>query len=146
MVVTYQLCKYSEELRELPTSDQDPLGASPTMEAQVAGRVMADVFDDEGSIFLASFVLLNMVQHAGISKHELRLPGVQSCGCCQMTATEKTLDLEGKEYLEWHGCDLPVLQAFRRTSELAAHKRSRPMRGKSDHGGTSCRTSDGRHV
>ena len=83
MVVTYQLCKCSEELRELsamnllPTNEQDPSGASPTMEAQVAGRVMADMFDD-GSIFLASFVLLNMVQHSGLSKHELRLPGVQS--------------------------------------------------------------------
>ncbi len=156
MVVTYQLCKYSEELRELsalnllPTNDQDPLGASPTMEAQVAGRVMADLFDD-GSIFLTSFVLLNTVQHSGISKHELRLPGVQSCGCCQMTATDKTLDLGGKEHLEWHGCDLPVVQVLRRTSralstELAACKRSRPIRGKSDHGGTSCRTSDGRPV
>ena len=66
-------------LNLLPTNDQDPLGASPTMEVQVAGRVMADMFDD-GSIFLASLVLLNMVmvQHSGISKHELRLPGVQS--------------------------------------------------------------------
>ena len=103
--MTYELCKYSEELRELsalsllPTDEQDPLGASPTMEAQVAGRVMADVFHD-GSIFLASFVLLNTVQHSRISKHELRLPGVQSCGCCQMTATDKTLDLEGKPHLE----------------------------------------------
>ena len=61
MVVTYQLCQ--EELRE--------------MEVQVAERVMADMFDD-GSLFLASFVLLDMVQHSGISKHELRLPGVQS--------------------------------------------------------------------
>ena len=52
---------------ELP----DPLAASPTMEVQVAGRVMADMFDD-GSMFLA------LVQHSGISKHELRLPGVQS--------------------------------------------------------------------
>ena len=83
IVVTFQLCKSSEELRELsalnllPTNEQDPLGASPTMEPQVAGRVMADMFDD-GSIFLASFVLLNMVQHSGISKHELRLPGAQS--------------------------------------------------------------------
>ena len=83
MVVTYQLCKYSEELRELfalnllPTNDQVPLGASPTMEIQVAGRVMEDMFDD-GSIFLASFVLLSMVQHSGISKYELRLHGVQS--------------------------------------------------------------------
>ena len=83
MVVTYQLCKYSEELRELsaldvvPTNDPDPLGASPTMEAQVAGRVMADMFDD-GIIFLASLVLLNMVQLSGVSKPELRLPGVQS--------------------------------------------------------------------
>ena len=71
IVVTFQLCKSSEELRELsalnllPTKDQDPLGASPTMEVQVAGRVMADMFDD-GSMFLASFVLLNMVQHSGI--------------------------------------------------------------------------------
>ena len=79
IVVTYKLCKYSEELRDLSalnflrTNDQDPLGPSPTMEAQVAGRVMADMFD-----FLASFVLLHMVQHSGISKHELRLPGVQS--------------------------------------------------------------------
>ena len=76
MVVTHKLCKHSEELRELsaqnllPTNKQD-------MEVQVAGRVMADVFDD-GSMFLASFVLLNMVQHSGISKHESRLPGVQS--------------------------------------------------------------------
>ena len=51
--------------------------ASPTMEVQVAGRVMADMFDD-GSVFLASSVLLDMVQDSGISKHELRLPGVQS--------------------------------------------------------------------
>ena len=83
MVVTYQLCKCSDELRDLSvlnllaTNYQDPLGASPTMEVQVAGRVMADMFDD-GSIFLASFVLLDMFQHSGISKHELRLPGVQS--------------------------------------------------------------------
>ena len=54
MVVTYQLCKYSEELRDLsalnllPTNEQDPLGASPTMEVPVAGRVMADMFDDGG--------------------------------------------------------------------------------------------------
>ena len=46
------------------------------MEAQVAGRVMADMFVD-GSISLAPFVLLNMFQHSGISKHELRLPGVE---------------------------------------------------------------------
>ena len=44
---------------------------------KVAGRVMADMFDD-GSMFLASFVLLNMVKHSGISKHELILHGVQS--------------------------------------------------------------------
>ena len=64
-------------LNLLPTNDQDPIEASPNMEAQVAGRVMADMFDDE-SIFLASFVLLSMVQHSGVSKHELRLHGVQS--------------------------------------------------------------------
>ena len=56
-----------------------------------------------------------------------------------MTATDETLDLEGKEHLEWHGCDLPVVQVLRRTSravstELAAYKRSRPIRGRSDHG------------
>ena len=56
-----------------------------------------------------------------------------------MTATDETLDLAGKEHLEWHGCDLPVVQALRRTSravctELAAYKRSRPIRGRSDHG------------
>ena len=43
------------------------------MEVQVAGRVI-----DDGSIFLASFVLLNMVQHSGISKHESRLPRMLS--------------------------------------------------------------------
>ena len=48
-----------------------------------------------------------------------------------MTATDQTLDLEGKEHLEWNGCDLPVVQAFRRTSravctEFAAYKRYRP--------------------
>jgi hypothetical protein len=68
-----------------------------------------------------------------------------------MTTPDKTLDLEGKEQIQWHGCDLPLLKVFRRTlravcTELAAYKRSRPIRGKSDHGGTSCRTSDGRHV
>ena len=68
-----------------------------------------------------------------------------------MTATDETLDLAGQEHLELHGCDLPVVQAFRRTSrsvctELAAYELSGPVRGKSDHGGTSCRTSDGRHV
>ena len=49
MVVTFQLCKHSEELRDLsalnllPTNEQDPRGASPTMEVQVAARVMADM-------------------------------------------------------------------------------------------------------
>ena len=38
-----------------------------------------------------------------------------------MTATDKTLDLEGREHLEWHGCDLPVVQVLRGTSrELSA--------------------------
>ena len=71
-----------------------------------------------------------------------------------MTATDKTLDLEGKEHLEWHGCDLPVVQVFIELRDLSAlnllptneQDPSRPIRGKSDHGGTSCRTSDGRHV
>ena len=39
-------------LNLLPKNDQDPLGASPTMEVQVAGQVVADMFDD-GSLFLA---------------------------------------------------------------------------------------------
>ena len=49
MVATYQLHRSSEELRwlsalnVLPTNDQDPLGASPTMEAQIAARLMADM-------------------------------------------------------------------------------------------------------
>ena len=74
------LVKYSEELRELSVLNMlinTHEGASLTMEVQVAGRVMAEMFDD-GSIFLTSLVLLNMVQLSGISKHELRLPGVQS--------------------------------------------------------------------
>ena len=50
-------------LNLLPTDDQDPFGASPTMEVQVVGRVMAEMFDD-GSIILATPVLLNMVQNA----------------------------------------------------------------------------------
>ena len=41
------------------------------MEAQIVWRVMADMFD-EGSLVLASLVVLNMVRHSGMSKHELR--------------------------------------------------------------------------
>ena len=37
-----------------------------------------------------------------------------------MTATDKTLDLEEKEHLEWHGCDLPVVQASEELRELSA--------------------------
>ena len=39
------------------------------MEAQIVWRVMADMFD-EGSLVLASLVVLNMVRDSGISKHE----------------------------------------------------------------------------
>ena len=104
------------------------------MEIQVAERVMADMFDDESH-------LEKRVEVAWRSK--LRMLSNDS--------NRQNVDLEEEEHLEWHGCDLPVVQVFRRTSravctELAAYKRSRPMRGMSDHGGTSCRTSDGRHV
>ena len=68
-----------------------------------------------------------------------------------MTATDRTLDLAGKEQPEWHDCDLPVLRVIKRTSkaactELAAYKRSKPMMSKSDHGGTNWKASDGRQV
>ena len=58
------------------------------MEAQIVWRVMADMFD-EGSLVLASLVVLNTVRHSGMSKHELRLHGAQSWACCQLTATDK---------------------------------------------------------
>jgi len=109
MIATDQLWQYSEEHRELtplnllPANDQDPLGASPTMDAPIAGRAMADMFDDCG-LCLASLALGNMVQHSGISNHELRLHGAHSGGCCQMTASDETLDLEGKEHPERHDC------------------------------------------
>ena len=120
------------------------------MEAQLAWRVMADMFDD-GSLFLESFVVPNRVKHSGISKHELRLHGVHRRASCQMTAKDKTLDLGDKGHPEWHGCDLPVVTAFRRRSrpvctELAADQRSIPIMSKSDPGGTTCMASDGRHV
>ena len=73
------------------------------MEAQIVWRVMADMFD-EGSLVLASLVVLNMVRHSGMSKHELRLHVVQNWACCQLTATDKRLDVEGKEHSEWHDC------------------------------------------
>jgi len=68
-----------------------------------------------------------------------------------MTATDRTLDLAGKEQPEWHDCDFPVVIVIKRTSraactELAADNRSRPMMSKSDHGGTNWKASDGRQV
>ena len=66
------------DLNLLSTYDHPALRAIPTMEAQKAWQVMANMFDDDGSILLTSFVVLNMVKHSGISKHDLRLPGVQS--------------------------------------------------------------------
>ena len=62
------------------------------MEAQLAWRVMADMFDD-GSFFLESFLVLTLVKHCGMSKDEFRLHGVVSC---QITVTNKTLDLGEK--------------------------------------------------
>ena len=84
MIVTDLLRQYSEEhpvlsaLNLLSINDHNPLRASPTMEAQMAWQVMADMFDDDGGILLASFVALNMVKHSGFQKHELRMHGVHS--------------------------------------------------------------------
>ena len=47
------------------------------METPITLRVMADMFDG-GSLFLTSFIVLNMVIRDGISKHELRFHGGQS--------------------------------------------------------------------
>jgi len=44
----------------------------------MAWQVMADMFDDDGGILLASFVVLDMVKHSGVQKHELRMHGVYS--------------------------------------------------------------------
>ena len=70
--MTDLLRQYSEEhrllsaLNLLSIYDHDPLRASPTMGAQMAWQVMADMFDDDGSILLASFPVLNMVKHSGV--------------------------------------------------------------------------------
>jgi len=84
MIVTDLLRQYSEEHRVLsalnlmPINDHNPSWLRPTMEAQMAWQVMADMFDDDGGIWLASFVVLNMVKHCEVSKHELRMHGVHS--------------------------------------------------------------------
>ena len=43
-------------------NDQDPFWASPTMEAPIAWRAMADTFDD-GSLLLASFIVLTWMNN-----------------------------------------------------------------------------------
>ena len=84
MIVTDLLRQCSEEHRVLSALnllsmyDHVPLRASPTMEAQKAWQVMADMFDDDGSILLPSFDVLNMVKRSGVSIHELRFHGVHS--------------------------------------------------------------------
>jgi len=69
------------------------------MEAQMAWQVMADMFDGDGSVLLASFDVLNMVKHSGVSKHELRFHGVHSSACCQTKATDKRLISKEKNIL-----------------------------------------------
>ena len=84
MIVTDLLRQYSEEhrvmsaLNLLSINDHDQSRAIPTMEAQMAWQVMADMFNDDGRVLLASFDVLNMVTHSGVSKHELRFHGVHS--------------------------------------------------------------------
>ena len=78
MIVTDLLRQCSEELRVLFINDHDPLRAIPTMEAQKAWQVIADMFDDDGSILLPSFDVLNMVKRSGVSRHELRFHGIHS--------------------------------------------------------------------
>ena len=71
--MTNLLREYSEEHRVLSALnllsiyDHDALRASPTMEAQMAWQVMVDMFNDDGSVLLASFPDLNMVTHSGVS-------------------------------------------------------------------------------
>ena len=71
-IVTDLLREYSEEHRVLSALnllsiyDHDPLRASPTMEAQMAWQVMAGMFNDDGSVLLASFDVVNMVKHSGV--------------------------------------------------------------------------------
>ena len=84
MIVTDLLRQYSEEhrvmsaLNLLSINDHDALRANPTMEAQMAWQVMANMFDNDGSILMASFDVVNMVKHCRVSKHELRMHGVHS--------------------------------------------------------------------
>ena len=84
MIVTDLLPQYSEDhrvlsaLNSLPIRDQHLSRPRPSMKAQVAWQVMADMFDGDGGILLASFDVLNMVTHSGVSKHELRFHGAHS--------------------------------------------------------------------
>ena len=84
MIVTDLLPQYSEDhrvlsaLNSLPIRDQDLSRLLPSMKAQMAWQVMADMFDGDGGILLASFDVLNMVKHSGVSKHELTFHGVHS--------------------------------------------------------------------
>ena len=65
-------------LNLLSIKDHDALRANPTMEAQMAWQVMADMFNDDGSVLLASFDVVHMVKHCRVSRHELRFHGVHS--------------------------------------------------------------------
>ena len=114
MIVTYPFWLWSQELQKLPAlnllprNDQDPWWASPTTEAPIGRRVM-----QTGSMRLASFwddllfwPWYNTLQY---QKHELRFHGVHSWACCQMTATDRTLDLAEKKQPEWRDWNLPVV-------------------------------------
>ena len=84
MIVTDLLRQYSEEHRVLSAlnllsiKDHDALRASPTMEAQMSWQVMADMFNDDGSVLLASFDVVTYAHTLWGLKHELRMHGVHS--------------------------------------------------------------------
>jgi hypothetical protein len=80
--------------RSIPIMSKSDHGGSTCMASD------ADMFDD-GSLFLAFFLVLNRAKHSAISKLEMRLHGVHRRAICQMTATDKTLDLEERRHPGW---------------------------------------------
>ena len=67
-----------------------------------------------------------------------------------MTVKDKTLDLERKEYPDWHACGLPSVKVFTRTSrtvctELAAYQRSRQIMSDFERQGSNSLASDNKH-
>ena len=62
--------------------------------------------------------------------------------------TRQNAALEWQEHHEYHHCDIPVCNVFRRTlraiwTSLAAYQRARSMMRKSNHGSSDCIASDG---